>query len=506
MTSSLKTNILSSYVSQIYVATIGVLILPLYLEYMGSEVYGLIAFFAMLQAWFSLLDLGLTPTIARETARFHGGTISALEYRRVLRALTLIFLGTAILGGAGLWFSANLIASKWLSINTIPQSDVVFAMKTMSISIALRWLCGLYRGVINGSERLLLLAIFNISVASARFLGVFIAMHLYGYTPTIFFIYQLVVACIEVLCLTLISSLLTPRKSLLGAPIGWSFSVVKPLIKFSLTIAFTSSVWVLITQTDKLILSGVLSLENYGYFALAVLLASIIILSSSPITNAVMPRMARLHAEGKEKELINIYCDTSKIVTITAGILSLILCVFAEEVLFVWTGDVNLTHNVAPILRLYSLGNGFLVISAFPYYLQYAIGNLRYHFIGNLIMLLTLIPTVVYFSREHGAIGAGYCWLITNVAYFLIWTGFVHHKLRPGLHLLWLKHSVIRLFVYPSIFITLSYFLVQYATGRLSTLFAIVIVTVVSIFLSSISSSELRVKVKSIFSRSLNAC
>ncbi len=504
MTPSLKTNIISNYVSQIYVASIGVLILPLYLKYMGSEVYGLIAFFAMLQAWFSLLDLGLTPTIARETARFHGGNISALEYRRVLRALTLIFLGIAILGGAGLWFSSNLIASKWLSIDKIPQSDVLFAVKIMSVSIALRWLSGLYRGVITGSERLLFLAILNISVASARFLGVFIAMNLYGYTSTVFFIYQLIVACIEALCLTLMSSFLTPHKRLLGVPIGWSFKVVKPLIKFSLTIAFTSSVWVLITQTDKLILSGILSLENYGYFALAVLLASIIILSSSPITNAVLPRMARLYAEGKEKELIKIYCDTSKIVTITAGILSLIICVFAEEILFVWTGDMNLTDNIAPILRLYSLGNGFLVISAFPYYLQYAIGNLRYHFIGNLIMLLTLIPTVVYFSREYGAIGAGYCWLITNATYFFIWTAFVHHKLRPGLHLLWLEESVIRFFIYPSIFITLSYFLIQHATGRLTTLIAIVIVTLVSIFLSSISSSELRVKIKSIFSRSLN--
>ena len=43
--------------------------LPMYIKYMGAEAYGLVGFFSMLQAWFNLLDLRLTPTIGRETAR-----------------------------------------------------------------------------------------------------------------------------------------------------------------------------------------------------------------------------------------------------------------------------------------------------------------------------------------------------------------------------------------------------------------------------------------------------
>lgn len=33
--------------------------------------------------------------------------------------------------------------------------------------------------------------------------------------------------------------------------IGWSLQPVKPLLGFALTIAFTSSIWVLLTQLDK---------------------------------------------------------------------------------------------------------------------------------------------------------------------------------------------------------------------------------------------------------------
>ncbi|MCO6063096.1 polysaccharide biosynthesis protein, partial [Pseudomonas sp. MOB-449] len=73
------------------VAAVGILILPLYIKYMGAETYGLVGFYTMLQSWFPLLDLGLTPTISRESARYQGGAMSALAYRQLFRALSLIF-------------------------------------------------------------------------------------------------------------------------------------------------------------------------------------------------------------------------------------------------------------------------------------------------------------------------------------------------------------------------------------------------------------------------------
>ena len=76
---NLKRNIFANYLSMFYVTLVGVAIVPLYIKYMGAEAYGLVGFYAMLQVWFNLLDMGLTPTIARETARFHRGAVDALH-------------------------------------------------------------------------------------------------------------------------------------------------------------------------------------------------------------------------------------------------------------------------------------------------------------------------------------------------------------------------------------------------------------------------------------------
>lgn len=88
---SLKKNILANYFAQAYIAVVGIVILPLYLKYMGAEAYGLVGFFTMLQAWFNLLDIGLTPTVARETARFHGGGDECVELSTSFASTTAYF-------------------------------------------------------------------------------------------------------------------------------------------------------------------------------------------------------------------------------------------------------------------------------------------------------------------------------------------------------------------------------------------------------------------------------
>ncbi|MBQ0746655.1 MAG: oligosaccharide flippase family protein [Marinobacter sp.] len=442
---SLKRNIAANYVSQLYVTGIGILILPMYIRYMGAEAYGLVGFFTMLQAWFGVLDMGLTPTIGRETARYHGGSMSGLAYRQLLRALTLIFAGIAVIGGGALWLFAGVIANKWLNIESLSGADVNLAVEIMAISVALRWMGGLYRGVLTGSERMVWLSGFNVVFATLRFVAVFGTMWLYGFTPVVFFLHQLAVAVLEIAGLWIISLKLTPGRDSFDRPIGWSFTPVKPVLKFALSVAFTSSVWVLVTQTDKLVLSGILPLAEYGYFTLAVLVASGIMVISGPVSIAIMPRMARLNAEGKREEMIQVYRHGSQLVSIIAGSAALVIAFNAELLLYAWTGDRSLAEKVEPILRLYVIGNGFLAVAAFPYYLQYALGNLRYHLIGNSVMVVVLIPSIIFAATYFGGIGAGYVWLGVNGLFLFTWCGFVHGRLVPGLHGKWIINDILRI-------------------------------------------------------------
>ncbi len=438
---SFKRNVLASYIGQIYVTLIAIVMVPMYVRYMGAEAYGLVGFFAMLQAWFMLLDMGLTPTMARETARFNGGATDALSLRRLLRAMEGIFILVAAVGSALLVAGSGAIAGSWLKVQHLPISEVQNAIMMMAAIVALRWVCGLYRGAINGLERLVWLSGFNIAIATARFVLVIPFFKYIGTSPTHFFAYQLLLAVIELTVLAAQTYRLLPKVAN-GPLTPWQWSPLKGVLKFSLTIAVTGSIWVLVTQTDKLVLSSLLPLSEYAYFTLAVLVATGVTVVSGPVSSALLPRMSKLAASGDEANLVRSYRNASQLVAIIAIPAALMLAFFPRDILWAWTGDDVISYKAAPVLTLYALGNGILALSAFPYYLQFSKGNLRLHLIGNGLFVVFLIPALIWATLQFGIVGAGWAWLGANVAYFLVWVPIIHRELVPGLHLQWLKQDL----------------------------------------------------------------
>jgi len=438
---SLKRNIFANYVGQTYATLIAIAMMPMYVRYMGVEAYGLIGFFAMLQAWFQLLDMGLTPTMARETARYQGGAVDALNLRRLLRSLEGVFIAVAVLGGSWIVMGANFIAAHWLKVEQLPLAEVERAISLMAMIIALRWVCGLYRGAINGFERLIWLSGLNVIGATARFVLVIPFFIYIGTSPTEFFTYQLAIAALETIVLMLKTYQLLPRLENTGQ-VPWQWEPLRGVLKFSLSIAFTSSVWVLVTQTDKLILSKILPLKEYAYFTLAVLVASGVGIISGPISSALVPRMTKLWAEGDNAGFVRVYRNATQLVAVIAIPAAMMLSFYAEPILWAWTGDAMISQNAAPVLRLYALGNGILALGAFPYFLQYAKGDLHLHVIGNFLFVTLLIPSVIWATQRYGVEGAGYAWLSANAVYFIVWVPLVHSRLLKGIHISWLLRDV----------------------------------------------------------------
>jgi O-antigen/teichoic acid export membrane protein len=441
---NLKSNIFVGYISQLYVAAISVAMVPLYLKYMGAESYGLVGFFSMLQMWFGLLDMGLSPTIAREAARFRGGALDALSYRRLVRVMELLFFLVALLGFLYLTSIVQYISQDWLNPVRIPQIEVEESLQLMAITVVFRWMSGLYRGIISGSERLVWLGTCNGLIASLRFVFVIPVLILIPNNVVAFFAYQCCVAVIELVALVFYSYKLIPKFT--G---GYKFLVRESLlgarIKFATSIAFTSSVWIFVTQTDKLILSKILSLSDYGYFTLGVLVASSVTLIGGPICNAILPRMTNMEAAGDPAKVIDLYRRSTQWVMLSAGTVAIFLAIFAEEVLYVWTGNYELSIQVGPILRLYSIGNGILAAAAFPYYLQYAKGDLRLHLIGNALFVTILVPSIMWAARDYGAIGAGYMWVAINALSFVAWIPLVHNKFVKNLNFTWYSTDILRI-------------------------------------------------------------
>lgn len=482
---SFKKNIAANYTSQIYSSLVAILIVPLYLKYMGAEVYGLIAIFAMMQGWFSILDMGITPSIARETTRFHGGAISAQKYRELFRALQSIFIFVMLIAIVILFCSINYIASSWLKLESLSIIQVKTAIELMILGVALRWLSSLYRAVITGAENFVWLGYFNLIFTTLRYIGVLLFLIYVGPTATVFFTYQMVISGLELFFFAnkVIRDLPQYRKDQHPKPSLYNvYASIKPIMSFAVSIGATSLIWILITQTDKLILSKMLSLSEYGYYSIAVIAAGGVMTLCGPISNALTPRLTNLKALGDEVNFLKLYRQTTQFVAALVIPSSLVLSIFSKEVLWLWTGNLDISIKAAPVLSLYVLGNGMLVLTSFTFYIQYAFGKMKLHLIGNIIFTIFLVPSIVWSTCYYGMIGAGWSWLLSNVLFFLFWTKIVHDRFFKKLHYSWLLQDILPLFALSLMIITLLIYFTRISENK-----AMLFVQIILILFSMIS-------------------
>lgn len=437
---SIRKNIAFNYGGQLYSTLIGILVLPLFLEYVGAEAYGLIGFYTLIQAWMNLLDMGMNPTLGREIARLKNERSEHWRLVSVVNTLESLFLCLAFCLGLSIFLSRGWISTEWLNVETLSVDTVSKCVGIIAIVVATRWVSSINRSGVNAYEAQVWMNLVEVMVNTLRFPGALLIVIWSAGNVLAFFYFQLVVVIIEVLIIRLKLRSLMP-KSVDGAK-RFSIQELKRVAPFALSIGYTGAIWVLLTQLDKLILSKILSLSDYGYFTLVATIASGVTMLAGPVSKAILPRMTSLLALGEKEEMIAIYRSSTRMVVSFVAPITMVIALMPELVVYTWTGDREAARWAAPILPLFVLGSGLLVIVAFQYYLQYAFGILKYHVAYNTGSVLVNIPLIIYVALNHGALGVAWVWFGFRAFSLLLWVPFIHYRFLPGLHKKWLLKDV----------------------------------------------------------------
>ncbi|ENK3380151.1 hypothetical protein O7747_08250 [Escherichia albertii] len=439
----LKKNVVFNYLGQFYISLIGICIFPLYLKYLGEEAYGLIGFFILLQTWMLLFDLGMSPTLSRQVAISNASNdFDCL--RKLLRSLESVFFVIALAITLLIAIFCNYIAKRWLTVMTLNINEVAVCVAIMGGIVSLRWFTSLYKSGINGYEKQAWLNIVNIFIVTLRLPVPLLLFVFFSKSLILYFLYQFIISAIELFIYNRKMYKCLPERSSNNYKISLiSWDVLKNILPFAAGTAYTAGIWVLLTQLDKLLLSKVLTLGNFGFFSLVVTLVGGILMLSSPVSNAILPRITALVSQGKFEQVAGLYIRSTKFVCCIIFPISMVMIFFPYQVIYGWTGNEVTARWAVSILPLYSLGNVLLAVVGFQYYLQYAYGKLKLHIIYNTILAIVSIPVVSFFAIEYAAIGTGGIWIVINSITLLFWTYIVHNKFLPGLHLKWLFEGVL---------------------------------------------------------------
>lgn len=484
---SLKKNTIANYIGQFYTMFIGIFMLPFYLQYLGAEAYGLVGFFTMLMSWMALLDLGLSTTLARETAKLKDKTNGLFELKKITLSVEVFFMAISVVIFSVMFLGSEWLSTHWLSVKELSYDTVESTIKIMAFMIVLRWFVGLYQGSVIGFEQQVWLNKYKVVIATLKFFGAFLLIVYVSDNIVDFFYYQLVVAIIEfvIIKLKINSYMKVPQK------VSPSFVTLGQIAPFALSIAYTSSIWVFITQLDKLMLSHYLPLNEYGFFTLVVVVSNAILQLFQPIGQAVLPRMTSLLSNAKEKEMIELYHKSTQIVSIIVLAVSGMVAVFSYELLYSWSGNIEASTWAAPILFWYALGNGAVALLSFQYYMQYAHGNLKYHVKGNTYFGFVQITIVALAVHFYGALGAGIAWFGLQTFFLLWWPGFIHSKFAPGIHKDWVLKDILPILAMSTVYLMIvKNSGISFSEDRLTLFLTLICLGVVLLVLNTVASQE----------------
>jgi O-antigen/teichoic acid export membrane protein len=428
--------IISGFVANGIGMLLGLISAPIYIKLLGIESYGLVGFYITLQATLQVFDFGISPTMTRELARFSVEEDGNKKSRDFVKSLELIYWGIGIGISLLLLVLSPSISHGWLNAKNISNDTLYFITLVITALIFIQWPVSFYQGVLIGLNHQTLSNVLLIFFNFLRFLVSLGVVFFIDSSIKYFFLSQLACSFIQIIASIIAVWVIVPKSE---TPARFDIEIVRTSAKFSIGIGGINILGLLITQMDRIVLSNILPLEQFGYYILASTIGKSISIVISPVFNYVFPKLSTLVAEKNEKLLSLTYHTSNQLMIVIAMPLALTITFFAPEILQIWTHNPAIVSNVSQATSILVLGTGLNSVMVTPYILHLAYGQTYRWFLMTMSfagLLLTLLLTI---APIFGMISASLIWLLINLLQIFVGIPLTHFYLLK-------KESVLALF------------------------------------------------------------
>jgi O-antigen/teichoic acid export membrane protein len=423
--SSVRHNLLANLSGRGLSLIVSLACVPVYIRVLGIAGYGLIGIWMTLETVANVVDLGLSPTITREMAACSTRAGGAQDARDLVRTLEVGYWMIGLVIGGVIISCASPIAAHWLRSNQLPPATLRMAIVLIGILILCRWPLSFYCGGLTGLERQVLLSGVTTAYAYLRSLGSVLILLFVSPTISAFFVFQIAINVVQTAVLTILLWQCLPA----GRTPRFRPELIRRIWCFAGGISAGTLVWLLVSELDKVVVSAMLPLESFGYYALGSRIAACLSVGSSPLFAAVFPAFSRQVGSGNERKLADLYHRSSQLMSVLVLPAALTVIFFAKPLIFAWTGKELVADRTSLIAALLTAGTALNCIMLNPYALQLAYGWTSLGFWANLFSLFVSIPLLLILTRYFGGAGAAGVWLIINALFLATYVMPMHRRL-----------------------------------------------------------------------------
>jgi len=422
-------NVIANLLGSVWTALLSVLFIPVYLRFLGAEAFGFVGVLAALQAVFGVFDLGMGATFNREMARLAASGSDGRREREAVRTFELVYWSIGVFAAAAIAFGASFIVHRWIHAQHLTAQTVSRSVMLMGVIVGAQFPFALYQAGLLGRQRHVLLNALTVSITTVRTIGAVLLIWRVAASIELFFAWQALMMIVQVVVTAAALWRDLPRT---GARAGVRGALFGELWGFSAALAGNAVLGLLLTQTDKMLLSGMLPLAQFGYYTLAGSIAAVLWYVINPLGTAFYPRFTAVLHSGDEAAAIDVYHRACQIMAVMLLPISATLAAFSHQLIFVWTRNAALAQATALTAALLVAGTTLNGLSNLPVLFGVAAGFPLVITITNLIAVCVIVPAIFVATKRFGIQGAAAVWVLLNSFYVFVAVPLMHSRVLRG--------------------------------------------------------------------------
>jgi len=381
-------------------------------------------------------------------------------------------LFAALSVGMLIWFGAPFLAEYWFTKSTLSEDLISKCLQWMGLQSSFQFLTGYYNSGLIGLQKIKLS---NSIAASTQTLRTVVLISLLMINPQIelYFVFQAVMSFFSLIVTAYALYCILPKVDYLENPSSnqrktsgflsklakrYSHERFKACRRFAAGMAATTLATLALTQLDKVILSKMLSLEDFGYYTIAASIAAMLAKPASLVYGAALPRMTQLATNGDTATLNRIYFKSSSLVSWMVLPAAGILAGFSLPLISLYLQNAESASHIAPLASILVIGFALHSCTLIPYGLTLAYGWSKFGVYLGVFGSLIIVPLMIAATDFYGAIGAAFIWDLVCFSYVTIFMVVIHNKYLKGVLGRWYKDVMLLQALIMVLFATLGIF------------------------------------------------
>ncbi len=413
--------LISNYGSRLWSMVSVFVFIPLYINFLGSENYGLIGFYALLLGIISFADSGMSSAIIKEFSQDSSSNYKFSVFKNLEKTYIIICILICLV----IFLCAGYIADHWITSNNINREDLLFLIRLIGIGITTQLISSLYYGALFALNSQVKSNLLQFAWSFGRSAVVFVLFIVFSKSIEIYFFWQIIcnVLYIIILRINIIAQL---NKYNTGIPLELEFKKLPDhIINYIGGMIFIAVISAINIQADKLVTSSMFNLEIFGFYNIASSLSQMPVIFAAPLIAFAFPLFSKFSTSDSpnsiQKNLL-VFNKIFYLINLIVIVLTFGIFFYAREILIFWTKNAIPTYIFNEIVfdvKLLILGSFFLALQFPLYYFLLSKGKTKFTIYQGIIQLIVGIPLLYFCSKNYGLYGIPIPWLTINFLAFL---------------------------------------------------------------------------------------